>query len=303
VDGVGNSECDNQALSVQDLSTSIGGARVRYLRAGAGPALLLIHGLLGYSFSWRYAIPSLARISTVYAPDLPGAGYSDPVPGMDCCFRACAERVLGFLDAVGIRDCDLLGTSHGGAVAMMTAAMARSRVRRLILVDPVNPWSARGRSLSVFLSSPIIAPLFRELLPRSSLLQRFYFRRLFADTNRIRPGTLEGYLKPLRRPGALGYGLAILRSWNRDLDELESALARISDTPTLVVWGKLDAAVDPRSAFQLQQKLRNSELVILDGVGHLPYEEVPEQFNRIVSGFLLSSQSSPSKAAHAIENS
>jgi pimeloyl-ACP methyl ester carboxylesterase len=248
--------------------------------------LLLVHGLLGYSFSWRYTLPALAHQATVYAPDQLGAGFSDRTPNMDCRLRACAERLLRFMDAVGVRDFDLLGTSHGGGVAMMAASLAPKRIRRLILVDSVNPWSARGKSLSVVLTRPVVAPAVRKLLPRLHTLREFYFRRLYGDTRRIRPGTLEGYTKALRRPDALKYGLAVLRTWNQDLTELESVLPRVSHIPTLLIWGSLDAAVDPASAARLQAQFRDCRLAMLDGVGHLPYEEVPDDFNRAVSEFL-----------------
>jgi pimeloyl-ACP methyl ester carboxylesterase len=153
-------------------------------------------------------------------------------------------------------------------------------------VAPVNPWSARGKTLSVVLTSPVVAPAFLHLEPRLQILQKFYFRRLYGDTRRIRPGTLEGYLKPLRRPGALEYGLAILRSWNQDLQTLESVLPRISHIQTLLIWGSRDAAVDPSSAPKLQARFRDCRLLMLQGVGHLPYEEVPDEFNRAVSDFL-----------------
>ena len=63
------------------------GARMRYLRAGSGPALVLLHGLLGYSFSWRYTMPALAPYATVYAPDMMGAGFSDRPGGMLPAYR------------------------------------------------------------------------------------------------------------------------------------------------------------------------------------------------------------------------
>src|SRR6476646_7177407 len=125
--------------SIQDHWITLDGARMRYLRDGRGPALVLVHGLLGYSFSWRHALPAFSQKNTVYAVDMLGAGFSDRPPGLNYCFRAHAERLLQFLDGVGVASCDLLGTSHGGAVAMMTAALAPERVRRLILVAPVNP--------------------------------------------------------------------------------------------------------------------------------------------------------------------
>ena len=87
---------------------------MRYLCGGSGPALVLVHGLLGYSFSWRHALPVLSERATVYAVDMLGVGFSDRPPNLNCCFRAHAERLLRFLDSVGVTSCDLLGTSHGG---------------------------------------------------------------------------------------------------------------------------------------------------------------------------------------------
>lgn len=273
------------------LDAAPGNARLRYLRAGAGPPLLLVHGLMGYSFSWRFTIPVLAQHSTVYAIDMLGTGFSDRPPDLDCSFKASGERLLLFMDKAGLASCDLMGTSHGGAVAMTAAALAPNRIRRLILVDPVNPWSAHGKRLTAFLSSPLIAPLFVNLAPRVRIMDEFYLRRMFGDPRRIPPGSLEGYRKPMRIPGSFEYGLAVARTWNGDLRELELVLPRIAHLPTLLIWGSLDRLVDPASAAQLKQVFRNCRLVMFEGAGHLPYEEVPEEFNRAVAEFLSASDS------------
>jgi pimeloyl-ACP methyl ester carboxylesterase len=273
-------------FSVEEHWVTLGSARMRYLCAGSGPPLLLVHGLLGYSFSWRFAIPALARHSTVYAIDLLGTGFSDRPPDLDCSFHASAERLLRFMDETGLTCCDLLGTSHGGAVSMRAAAMAPDRIRSLILVDPVNPWSAHGKRLTVFLSNPLIAPLFLSLAPRLPMLHAFYHHRMFGVQRRIPPDSLEGYLKPMRIPGSYDYAIDVVSSWNHDLEELELVLPRIKSIPTLLIWGTSDTAVDPASAVQLKQVFSDCQLVTFDGVGHLPYEEVPDDFNRVVTKFL-----------------
>ncbi len=271
---------------IEDLRMNLDGLGCRYQRAGSGPALLLVHGLMGYSFSWRQTIPALAGQATAYALDLPGTGFSDRSADMDCSLAASAKRLLCFMDKAGIASCDLLGTSHGGAVAIMTAAQVPQRVRRLILVAPANPWSAHGRLLIPFLSSPVVAPLFLQLAPRLRIVQEFYFRRMFGDTRRIRPGTLEGYAAPLRTPGSFEYGLTVLRTWKQDMRKLQSSMPNIAHIPTLLIWGDRDAAVDPASALHLKAEVQNCRLLMLEGVGHLPYEEVPEEFNRAVAMFL-----------------
>jgi len=262
------------------------GYRVRYLRRGSGPALLLVHGLLGYSFSWRYALPVLSQKSTVYALDMLGVGFSDRPPNLDCSLHAHAERLLRFLDSVGVESVDLLGTSHGGAVAMLAAALAPERIRSLILVAPVNPWSEHGKRWAPLLTSPPIAGLILHLAPRLKGGHNVMLQRLYGDRGRIRPGTLEGYSAPLRIPGLFNYWLSVMGSWNRDLRELESALPRIRHILALLLWGDNDTAVDPASARELRRRFTNCRVEMFDGVGHLPYEEVPEDFNSTVVRFL-----------------
>src|SRR5579859_6377054 len=135
---------------IEECWMDLDGARMRYLRAGSGQPLMLLHGLLAYSFSWRYTLPALAPYATAYAPDLLGAGFSDRPHGIDHSMRATALRVLSFVKKLGLSSFDLLGTSRGGAVAMavaaecMNAGGCRARLRRLVLACPVNPYSPHG---------------------------------------------------------------------------------------------------------------------------------------------------------------
>src|SRR5208282_347799 len=181
--------------------------RMRYLKAGSGPALILVHGLMGYSFSWRFTMPALAPHATIYAIDNLGAGFSTAKEGMDCTARATAERVLKFADAVGIKDFDLLGTSHGGGVAIMVAAICAerhdTRLQRLILVAPVNPWSPHGKRLAPFLGSAFGSMLFLSAFERWPALHDLGLRRLFGEGSKIPRDSLEGYRIPARENHAL----------------------------------------------------------------------------------------------------
>jgi pimeloyl-ACP methyl ester carboxylesterase len=271
---------------VEECWMEFDGALMRYLRAGSGPPLILVHGLLGYSFSWRYTMPALAPCATVYAPDMPGSGFSERPARLDGTIRASAECLLRFLDAVGVSSCDLLGASHGGAVAMMAAALRPDRVRRLLLMAPVNPWSSQGTWRAHFLSSRLVAPLFLRLAPYFEFTHTFFLRRLFGDAGRIRPGTLEGYSSGLSVPGSLEHKLTLLRSWKADLQELKAVLPKIAHIPTMLLWGTLDAAVSPVSATHLRRQFKDCRMVVFEGAGHVPYEEIPEEFSRAVIEFL-----------------
>ena len=276
---------------VDECWMELEGARMRYLRAGSGPPLILLHGLLGYSFSWRFTIPALAPYATVYAPDLLGSGFSDRAFKLDHSMRATAKRVVRFAEQLGVSSLDLLGTSHGGAVAIMMAEECLAhgshvKLNRLILVAPVNPYSSHGKWLAPFLGTPPGAALFRLTFARMPFLFPYGHRRMYGDRNHIPPGTFEGYLAPLAIPGLFEHGLNIVRTWKRDLQELEASLPKLASVPTLLMWGQKDTAVYASSARRLAQFFPNSRTVIFPAAGHLPYEECPDEFNRELIEFL-----------------
>jgi pimeloyl-ACP methyl ester carboxylesterase len=232
----------------------------------------------------------MAQHATVYAVDLIGAGFSDRPPDLDCRLRPSAERFLGFLQAVGIRTFDLLGTSHGGGVAMMVAALARERtdlsIGRLVLVAPVNPWSPHGRRLAPLLGSHVGSRLFLSAMAQRPSMHGWALRRLYGNPAKIPPSTLEGYAAPAGLPGFFEYGLKIAANWNDDLRELSEAIPAIAQYPTQLIWGARDRAVFVSSAEPLRRQFRQCELKIFPSAGHLPYEETADDFNRALLDFL-----------------
>ena len=200
--------------SIEEKFVDVAGCRVRYLTGGRGPALLLVHGLLAYSFSWRFNLQALAQKATVYAPDLPGMGFSQRVPNPAPGLAPTAEIILDFMKTLGISSASLLGSSHGGGAVLLAAPFAAPqgiKIEKLILVSPVNPWSLQGTRITDLLATSWGAALFR------------------------------------------------------------------------------DRAVYPSSAGTLLKHFPQGKLVTMRGAGHVPYEENPDEFNRIVLDFLAQS--------------
>jgi len=263
----------------------------------ARPPVVLIHGLLGYSFSWRNNLEALAQERETYAVDLLGIGYSDrPRPGtVDFGLHATAGRMLEWLQALGLRNVDLLGTSHGGAVTMMMAALEREHaggtaVGRLVLAAPANPWSHRGAMRIAFLGAGLgrwiaglATPRFKSGLRAARSLA---LSRMYGDPTKITFETLDGYGRMMDLPGTIEYALEVVRSWKQDMRELKLRFHLLANVPALLLWGSLDRAVAPESAYELAANLKNARLIVMNGIGHMPYEEAPEQFNRLVLDFL-----------------
>lgn len=275
-----------------------GGLRVQFRRAGSGPALVLVHGLLGYSFSWRSVIPILACQREVFALDMPGDGFSECRSDLDCRLTGAAHRLLSFLYAAGIQSCDLVGSSCGGATATLLAAMIPSRIRSLVLVSPANPWSKIGRKRLAALRNPVVSLLFPPVARAVRPLHGYFVRRMWGDPRRITPETLRGYALPLVRPGVFEHAIRIVRTWQGDMEDLRAALPRLASIPTLLVWGSRDRVVDPASAEVLKQQIPGAQIAIMQGAGHLPYEESPEEFCRILQKFLSRQELSSTLVPH-----
>lgn len=273
---------------VEERWATVAGHRMRYLCAGSGPPVLLIHGLMAYSFSWRLVIPALAPLRTVYAPDMLGTGFSDHPADIEYSIAAAAQRMWEFLDGLGIKTLDIVGSSLGGGIAVRMAASAPERVNKLVLAAPVNPWSRHGRLIVRLLATKPGGRMFIGMLPLIRATGNVWLKRLFGDPKRIRAGTLEGYAAPLVRESAWQYGVAIMRNWRTDMQQLEKDYAALAHQRALLVWGDRDVAVYRSSANEILKRMPNAKLEVLKGVGHIPYDEVPDEFNRLLLDFLAS---------------
>jgi pimeloyl-ACP methyl ester carboxylesterase len=281
-----------QIAGAEERTVTLDGVAWRYWVAGSGPPLLLIHGFMGYSFSWRFNIEPLSRYFSVYAMDLPGSGFSQRTTGNGCSLAGDAHGVLQFMKHFGIENADIVGSSRGGGLTIVLAALAAEtnqlhRIRRMVLVSPINPWSSHGKVLARLFATTLGGLYIVHVQPRLHVIARRYIKTLYGDATRISPGTFEGYRAGLEPPGSFEHLVRILRSWHDDLEAIEQSISEISGLPTLLLWGSRDRAVYPSSIHQLQRQLKNSALVMFHGAGHMPYEEVPDEFNRVVCDFLL----------------
>ena len=272
-------------MEIQRGCVSITGQTVCYLQAGSGRPVLLIHGLLGSSFCWRFNVPALAQRFNTLAIDLPGFGESAASSNGDCSMQAQAAYLLLWLAELGLRQVDIVASSWGGGVALFLAAQSPGTVRSLVLAAPVNPWSEFGHERVGFFAGLLGGTLLRLGISFSRPVHLTALQRMYGDPARIPPGTLEGYSEMMLRKGRARNIIQTLRCWEKDLDALPVAITHVK-APTLLIWGSRDGAVDRRSADVLMRKLPHCEMAIIEGAGHLPFEETPDEFNRLMLGFL-----------------
>ena len=273
-------------IQVEKHWVQIEGHSMHCLKAGAGPELILLHGLLGTASTWELTIPDLAAESTVYAVDALGIGESERVPGIDPSLEAQAGRLITFMDESGIRSADFLATSHGGAVALTLAAKYPGRVRTLMLHAPANPFSRLTDPLINFYLSGLGTWFAHRVATLPEPMQALALGRMYGDPTHLREGSLGKYIGSLRVPGTVDYVLSMLRTWFDDMARLETALEHVRPFPALLLWGDRDRAVSLASAQALRRCFDRAEFELLPGTGHLPYEECPEILTRLVNSFL-----------------
>ena len=270
----------------EEAFVDVAGARVYYLHAGSGRPMLLIHGLVGSSRNWRNNIDAFAQHASVYAIDLLNMGKSQRVGKLDPGLQATANRIIAVMDALDLAETDIVAHSHGGAVALMLAALHPRRVRRLILFAPANPYCHSGDPIVRTYSTPWGGFLAWVLPYSPAPIQRIALGELYGGADRVVDGCLREIVDGLRNPETLRHVLCIIRCWFSERAKLKAALDRVKRIPTLLVWGDRDCTVSLSSAFKLNRKLSNSELIVLPGGGHSVFEETPGQANRIVLDWL-----------------
>jgi 4,5:9,10-diseco-3-hydroxy-5,9,17-trioxoandrosta-1(10),2-diene-4-oate hydrolase len=272
---------------IEEAFVVVDGVKVHYQRAGAGRPLMLLHGLVGSAKNWRQNINFLSRDSNVYAIDLFNMGESERVPGLDAGLEATADRLAAYMDALGLGQADIAAHSHGGAVALMFASRHPDRVRRLILFAPANPFCDLGHQLIRFYQTRFGMWFARQipLLPR--MLKATALSRMYGDPSRVSAGALEGYTEGLHIPGTMDHVLQIVQRWFVDMGLLRSALTGLAAKPILLIWGDRDRAVGLTSGRELQRLLPQSRLMVLPGVGHVAFEEMPEICNQAMREWLL----------------
>jgi pimeloyl-ACP methyl ester carboxylesterase len=272
---------------------TIHGHDVGYRRGGAGPAILLVHGMAGSSATWRDVMPLLARSHDVIAPDLMGHGESAKPVG-DYSLGAYASGLRDFLMLLEVPRVTVVGQSLGGGVAMQLAYQHPELVERLVLVGS----GGFGRDVSWLLRS--------LTLPGAELLMPLVFLRAVRDRgnelSRLvhRLGIRSPHVAEMWRSYA---SLADAENRHAFIRTLRSVVDPGGQTvnatdrlylagkmPTLIIWGARDPIIPVAHAHVAHEAIPGSRLVIFEDCGHFPHVEAPGRFNDALTDFIRSTE-------------
>lgn len=265
---------------------SAGGMRWHVQEAGAGPAVLLLHGTGAATHSWGGLLPLLARRFRVIAPDLPGHGFSALPAPRHLTLPGMAAAFGGLLRQLGVAPQLAVGHSAGAAI------LARMCLDGLIA--PASLVSLNGALLPLEgLPGHLFAPLARTLA-RVPLVPR-----LFAH-GAVRPGVVENLISKtgsslgaeavahyrllLQNPRHVSGVLGMMANW--DLVALERELPALGERLCLFAC-EGDLTVPAQLAARVKAMVPGAQLRVLPGLGHLGHEEDPECFDRLLESLAL----------------
>jgi pimeloyl-ACP methyl ester carboxylesterase len=268
----------------------IGGYMLRYIKAGRGPNLVLLHTLRTQLDLFEKVVPNLANSFTVYALDYPGHGYSDILQARyDADFFA--DSVERFLDALDLGDVTLGGVSIGGAIALILAGRRNPRVARVVAMNPYDYARGRGMARSGFAGwmttvtadMPVIGETVMRL--RTFSIMKAVLQGGVANPKSIPPALLKELYEVGNRPGHYSAFISLLRhaaSW-----EAATEAYGKSTVPVRLLWGDKDWARSSERE-QDRRRLTNVQMVTIEQGGHfLPLDRpdaVIEQIKTLVHG-------------------
>ena len=272
------------------------GLRFEVAEAGAGDRLALcLHGFPELHYSWRHQMPVLAELGyRVWAPNMRGYGATTRPDNVgDYRLDVLAEDVAALIDASGASEVTLIAHDWGALVAWHFAIKKLRPLKRLVILNVPHPkcserelrkWRQLRKSWYIFFFQLPWLP--ERLLSRNRaepIVQAF--RRSAINKSRFGDRELAPYREAAIKPGAIRAMLAYYRALLRFPDVRETGDGRV-DTPTLVLWGEQDVAIDIHCLDGLGEFVPDLTVRRFPGASHWVQQDVPEEVNAELKAWL-----------------
>jgi pimeloyl-ACP methyl ester carboxylesterase len=281
-------------ISPETEHLTLHGNRIAYRTAGAGPVLLLVHGITSDSSVWERVIGGLAKSCTVIAPDLAGHGESDKPRG-DYSLGAHASTLRDLLLTLGHQRATIVGHSLGGGIAMQFSYQFPEACERLVLVDS----GGLGREVSLLLRAATLpgSDLVLPLLAATRLLDAGARVGGLLDKLGLRLGTdLEQMAHGHSTLSSADSRAAFLHTLRAVVDprgqrvNATNRLYLAEHIPFQLIWGERDSIIPAAHGRAAHEALPGSRLEIFESSGHFPQLDEPERFLEVLLDFVAETE-------------
>lgn len=270
------SVAEYEALSHHDVT--LGDERIHYVDEGEGFPLVLVHGSPTTSALWRHQLPTLSKRFRVIAPDVLGFGRS-VAPDEGVSFAKQADALRALLDHLGIDRYSIVGHDWGGPIAAACAADRPGQIHQWVLVNTTLRPTYRPPWYWKPFTAPLSGPL---LIVRANLWGRNLSDMMRAASDPEVGGHYLAASQPLGNRRTF-LRLERLEGYRPLMERVIDALPSLP--APLIVWGTHDAYFRSEHR-ELQSLLPRSRLVVLEGGGHFPQEDAPDDVTRALDAFL-----------------
>jgi pimeloyl-ACP methyl ester carboxylesterase len=266
-----------------EYATLAGGTRLRYLKAGSGPALILLHTVRTQLDHFQLVIPKLVDAFTVFAIDMPGMGWSDITAGASYDEPALRRAIVEFVKTLDLDDVTLAGESMGATVSLTASTELEDRVRRILAFntyDYPGGVSRANRTASIYVGGArlsAIGPVVAKMESKPAL--GIVLRGGLADGSKLP----DHYLAELRRVGRRRGYPRVAREVYRNVDSMIAARAlygRVT-APVTLIYGDHDWSRIPEREANLSL-LPGARSIALPHTGHFAALEQPARVAEIL---------------------
>ncbi len=266
----------------------IGGSRLRYIVAGSGPPVVLLHTLRTQLDIFQKVIPALSRRCQVYALDYPGHGYSD-IPDAEYSPELFVRAVRGFLDTLDITEAVVVGESIGGTIGLLLAARHHRGVRAVVAINPYDYDAGRGLRRSSSLANllfglngvPIIGATVMRM--RSYPVENHIFQGGVRRKGSLPPGLTREMHAVGNREGHYLAFMSLVGHWP-EWEEVRAEYGNIG-VPVLLLYGDHDWSRGAERDAD-RQAIPGARMQIVPEAGHFLSIDAPDEMVRNVLEFL-----------------
>lgn len=259
----------------------IKGTRVHYRDEGKGPVMVLLHGIFSSLHTWDGWVDELSAKYRIIRIDLPGWGLTGKA-AFDLSIPAYVSFLHDFLEQLNLKKMTLVGNSFGGLISWNYAIRYPDQVQKLILIDAVGYPGKSPAAVTLF-KIPGISFFAGRISPR--FIFDMSVKQTYGNPAKVPRDILDRYYEIALYPESRRQHTEILLMI---LDAMASGWRNVNKVtaPTLIMWGSKDSWVPLKMAHRFKDDIKESKLIIYDGAGHIPMEEIPEDTSRDADQFI-----------------